>query len=209
MQSIDKGPSNGWGAQETSDGGHLAAFRRVHRDDVLQYLAANTLVSSSLGSQLEALRTDAFAEQSMSEKCARLELKMMRDVAIIRCVDALDQYVSIRFADVECLRRFAARCRTRDGHMVVATIRAFQGWSSKSSERGLAEVFSLMRRKCPTFAQVEFGEEETAQAFREGKANRARIQAARLLADAEIALASWIERWNRRWSREGLLRGGQ
>lgn len=177
----------------------LTSKRRVTRDDVLQYLSTRTVVASSLGPQLDRLRAGTLTSTSrdVPAQVSRLEKQMLEDVVVIRCVDELSKYVSIRFVDCGALRTFAEKARVVEGAFAVAVLRAYYAWGPLSPERGLASVYSLLRSLRPTMKGSHGDEETTAQDFRMGRSTSERSLSASIIADAEIVLAAWIERWER------------
>lgn len=178
---------------------HFTRYR-VHLNDVLEHLSSYTAAPSSMGNALERARDGVSGGGADPIRAqGQMEESLLRRAATIRCVDKLAGYNGIKFAPVDYLGTFAKRIRAQDGAIVVATLRAYQSWAAISKERGLVEVYRWMRSVSATLPPIDTeGEADEAQAFRVGKAKKARGEAARLLADADVVLSVWVERWNAR-----------
>lgn len=173
---------------------------KVTLNDVLEHLSSVTQTPSSFGSQLERARdgTTGAADYVLSKEKA--EMRLLANAAVIRCVDALSAMPNIFRTGEACndIRKFAVRAGMREGAAVIAVMRSYQPWDTLSKERGLAAVYEWARSRNPMLKPADpAGETTVAQAFRVGKAKRARTVAVLLLADAEVALSAWVERWNR------------
>jgi hypothetical protein len=193
-------------ASDGGNGGQLCVQRRISRDDVLQYLSADGSTPSALGGQLERLEAGIVGEAQAIDVSREFDRRMLALVGVIRCVDALERYASIRFVGCVSLRRFAGLASLGDGRACIGVMRAYQTWATKSQERGLAQVHLWMRSRVPTIVEPDTDGDSLVQAFRarKGTASKARAMALRVLADSELVIAAWIEIWNRkdaRWIR--------
>jgi hypothetical protein len=190
-----------------ASGTHLSVSR-VTLSDVLDHLSAETTVSSSFGAQLERARDGTTGAADYVRSRSGAEARILARAAIIRCVDALSVCPNLFRTGEACgdIRRFAVRAKLPEGAAVIAVLRAYQPWATSSQERGLAEVYQFARSRNPSLQAADpAGESSIAQAFRVGKARRARLIAALLLADAEVALHAWVENWNRRETHRATL----
>lgn len=183
---------------------HMAGFRRVDFDEVLEHFTSRSMVSSGMGAQLERLRdgmsggtTDPQVTQS------RDEIRRLRVAGLLRCTDALHAYRSIRWVDCEDIRRFARKAGMGDGATVCSVMLAYQPRATGWAKQGLVDVYRWASaavptlRQLPAVAEVEV-DKAVAQLFREGKIPYAERLAASLVADAHVVLREWVERWNKR-----------
>lgn len=182
----------------TQIGTHLTS-RRVALHDVLEHLASETMVSSAFGAQLERARdgTTGGGDWAMARGAA--EERLLAQAAVIRCVDALKMMTCLNRTGEACVdvRRFAVRVGLPEGAAVIAVLRAYQPWATSSGERGLVAVYEWMRALNGNLPALDIGKETSAaQAFRTGRCKRARLLAAGILADAEVAVHAWVEAWN-------------
>lgn len=178
---------------------HLTTTR-VALQDVLEHLGASSCTASSFGSQLERARDGTAGAIDYVRARDRAEVRILASAAIIRCVDALAEAQLNRTGE-SCvdIRKFAVKIRMAEGATVIAVLRAYQPWATSWPEHGLAEVYAWMRSRNPSLKEADpGGETSIAQAFRVGKAKRARTIAAAVLADAEVAVHAWVEQWNGR-----------
>lgn len=147
---------------------------------------------------------------------ANVERSLFTRTRVLNCVGALTRYRVLTFVRAPDVEAFARAARCAQGAVVVGALRAYEqfrerailtkrGYEQKDkSERGLAALYAWMAEWNPRHRPVEHDEDSTAQAFRAGKANGARRRAAGLLADSEIALAEWVDLWNKRSAKARL-----
>jgi hypothetical protein len=141
---------------------------------------------------------------------ANVERSLFARTRILNCVGALTRYRVLTFVRAPDVEAFARAARCAQGAVVVGALRAYEQFRERAvlskkgreqkdkSERGLAALYTWMTEWNPKHRPIEHDEDSTAQAFRAGKANSARRKAAALLADSEIALAEWVDLWNKR-----------
>ena len=190
----------------SGDGGQLTAVGAVTVDDVLYYLMSRTVVPSALGAQLDRMRSGQSgspgsgnaAKAAASDDAVRREMQMLRQAAIYKCVADLEAVTSVDFEPCPDMHKFARQARMNDGQAVVGLLRAYQTRSSQSEQRALADTAVWMLSKAPNAELTEHDESVLAQSFREGKQKRARGRTLRALADAQLVLARWVVRWNRK-----------
>lgn len=190
---------------EPKSGTHLTV-ERVSAQAVLEHLSSDTQVASSFGADLERARDGTDRASNYVQQQSRAEERLLARAAVFRCVDALAATEQLTRTGDGCnaIRQFADRAMMGHGRAVVMVLKAFQPWASQWPEQGLAATYEAMRRAVPALAEVDVGgEASTAQAFRVGKAKKARHQAALLVSEATIILSAWCERWNRRGHRVG------
>ena len=196
----------------------LIRYGAVTLDDALGLLSARTCSPSTMGAQLEALAARAALEpaavdvgdapvyvkppkQDALQAQANAENRMLREIATIRCLDALSTYQHAHvLKDRPALAKLHKRVPTRtQGELVLLCLRAYEEWRLTSKERALAAVHAWAQVLAPdAFRVPDHGEDDLAQAFRVGKAARSRQRAAELYADCYLVLAEWIASWNRR-----------
>lgn len=172
--------------------------RHVSLQEVLEHFASTTQVRSILGVDLDRAREGRSDASDYVRRQERVEAALLADAAVLRCVDGLAAAPNLfRLGPTDKLRRFAQRVKMGEGAAAVAVLRVYQPWATQWPEQGLAHVYGWMRDRCPSLERPELGKEASlAQAFRVGKAKRARDAAAVLVADAEIAISEWVARWN-------------
>jgi hypothetical protein len=125
------------------------------------------------------------------------ERQILLRARVVDCVATLTQYAVITFAPCPDVVTFARQAKCRQGAVVVGALRAYQPWGEKSEMKGLAALYQWCAAWNPSCEPVGDDEESTTQAFYAGHAPKARKRAMQLLADAEIVLGAWVERWNR------------
>ena len=124
-----------------------------------------------------------------------------REIPTIRCLDALSTQRNAHvLKDRPALAKLHKRVPERtQGELVVLCLRAYEEWRLTSKERALAAVHAWAHALVPdAFPVPDHGEDDLAQAFRAGKAARARQRAAELYADCYLVLAEWVTAWNRK-----------
>lgn len=173
---------------------------KVTLGEVLEYLSSTTQAKSPIGCALDRAESGAANSNGDPKRVqAKVEESTLREAAVIRCVDKLEVYASVRFVAADDLRRFAKAVRIGDGAAAVGVLRRYQPWATSWPEKGLVEVYGWMRERRPTLPALKAeGESSAAQAFRSGKSKKARAAAIRILADAEVVIGEWVERWNRK-----------
>jgi len=190
---------------DASPPGHLVPFRRVTYDDVLAriptlYIGAE--VPSALGGQLEQLRDGLFGGAADAiRKQGRQELLMVRGDPEGDCARALAAYASIRWPGCPCdeLRTFAGRVKLPEGAVAVGVLMRYQPWALTWPMQGLVDTYEWLRKIDENLRPLNLdSRKSTAQQFREGKMPKAQRIASELIADAQIVLHAWVERWNRR-----------
>jgi hypothetical protein len=184
-----------------ASGTHLVGSR-VDLYEVLEHLSSETMVSSAFGAQLDKAREGRSGTDYVRARDGA-EMRMLAKAAVIRCVDQLGACPNLfRMGEgLTAIRRFAVHAKLVEGAAVVGVMRAYQPWATQRSESGLVAVYRYAAAHGGAPAVDNAGEDSMVNAFRTGKAKRARNVAALLLADAEIALAGWVESWNRKGAR--------
>lgn len=177
---------------------HLAGFRRVSYEELLASFESRSMVASSLGAQLERLRDGVSGGSADYVRAqGREEMARLHAAGLLRCVEALATYRSIRWGECECdtTRRVAKRAGLGDGAVAVHVLAAYQPWATSWSMRGLVAVHQW---HCSVDPSVKPLATDGAQRMREGKAKAVERVTASLVADAQLVARGWIERWNRR-----------
>lgn len=188
-------------SRSTTGSSHIAGRRRVSYEEILDHFVARTGVSSGFGAQLERARdgmSGGAADAAVTQ--ARDEVRRLRTAGVLRCVDALAGYASIRWSDCPCddVRKLAQRAKLGDGAAVCLVLGAYQPRAVSWPKQALVEVYELARRLDARLPALEGTADKTpAQLFREGKHPNAERRAAALVADAQLVVRSWVERWNR------------
>ena len=203
---------------------HLIAYGTVTLDGALDFLASRACSPSTFGAQLDAMRESAAHAERIDEADEELpdaaqlvhvgptrkdpfvaqanaENRILQEIGTIRCLDALAR---LRHDRVMKNKRGLARLQqlvpdSTSGTLVIQCLRAFAEWHLQSKERALAAVYMWASTLAPhAYPIPKHRESDLAQAFRVGKAVRARARAAELYGDCYLALADWITAWNRR-----------
>ncbi|MBX3218904.1 MAG: hypothetical protein KF795_00210 [Labilithrix sp.] len=203
---------------------HLISYGTVTLDRALDFLASRTCSPSTFGAQLDAMRESAAHAQRVDEEdeepgdTAQLvrvgpirkdpfaaqtnaENRILQEIGTIRCLDAL---AGLRHDRVMKNKAGLARLQklvpdATSGALVILCLRAFAEWHLQSKERALAAVYTWASSLAPDAYPIpKHRESDLAQAFRAGKAVRARARAAELYGDCYLVLADWITAWNRR-----------
>lgn len=185
-------------------------------DDALSFLSSRSCTPSTMGAQLDALRDRAEADgqslnydgihvrsqrQDAVKVAKESENRLLRDIGVIRCVDALarvqhDRIMKNKPSLTKLQRLVADRC---EGELVVQCLRAYEARRLHSPEAALAAVYQWAHAHAPdSYPAVLHSETDLPQAFRLGKASRARQKAADLYADCYLVLAEFVAAWNRR-----------
>lgn len=180
-------------------GGQLVR-KQVSLREVLEVLSSNTQSPSSFGSDLDRARDGTQStSRDISSQMLAIEENLLSKAPVYRCVSDLVAYANIRFTpQVDKLRKLAHRAQTSEGACVVTIMRIYQPWATSNPDRGLVAVYEWMRKIDVSLPEIDSGAEgDSAAVFRSGKAPKARDKAAQMVADAEIAIATWVDAWNR------------
>jgi hypothetical protein len=193
----------------------LIRYGKITITDVLGFLSARTCTSSSMGGQLEKARSvyagaefsDTFNDMHVKsprpdsfQACDTAESQLVSDVPVLRCVDALARVKNAHvLRDRPSLVRLQKQVPTRgQGELVVQCLRAYEeNRGDRSPEKALAAVYLWAHSRAPeAFPSVSHDEEDLAQAFRSGKAPKARQRASDLYGDCYLVLGAFVTWWN-------------
>jgi hypothetical protein len=207
---------------------HLISYGTVTLDRALDFLSTRTCSPSTFGAQLEAMRVSAAHAERLEateeadgddvpDEASRIhvgpirkdpfvaqanaENRILQEIGTIRCLDAL-----ARLRHDRVMKNKAGLARLQklvpdatSGTLVIQCLRAFAEWHLLSKERALAAVYTWASSLAPDAYPIpKHREADLAQAFRVGKAVRARARAAELYGDSYLVLADFITAWNRR-----------
>jgi hypothetical protein len=169
----------------------------VNYDDARQFFAAKTTISSSLGRQLDYLRDGNRPQAHSAVAMQELEeATRLRFAGVIRCIDALENYPSIRFCWAPDLRKFARQVRLPDGAVAVRVLYAYEAWHPGWPTKGLTDVYRWMCTIDRRLKPMDLENGSAAQGFRVGKSPAARRLAASVVADAHVILAEFVRIYN-------------
>jgi hypothetical protein len=127
------------------------------------------------------------------------EFKLLAKAHILDCVDKLRSKKKIDFETVEDLSTFAKKIKMGEGPIALAVTGVYHVWATRSQQRGLVEVYRFMQKMDSTLPEPNHMDEEMlVNAFRTGKEKKARDKSARLLADSELAIYTWIQLYNKK-----------
>lgn len=166
----------------------------INIQDLLEYITGIGM-PSALGPMLDKIRDGTSGTFSVGVN--HQELRLLSSGQILSCIDKLRSIKRIDFEEVPDLHKFAKSTGCGEGALAISILSAYHKWSTKSSERGLVEVFRLMQSLLPSLEESNHGEDELVQAFRTGKSKTIRKKAANILADAMLVAETWIIIWNR------------
>jgi hypothetical protein len=170
----------------------------VSVNDILDHLVARSAAPSTFGAQLDRLRFGTHSAPDPFRARDDAENHMLEQASLLRCIADFEQRQEFgsRYGTLERIQRGA---RLPQGYIAIGILRAYHEWSSQSEERGLVEVYRYIATHASAIAPgVPKGETDLHQAFRTGKAKRARNLAAEAYADALLALQAHVSAANRK-----------
>lgn len=178
----------------------------VRIDDVLHHLVARSAAPSSMGSQLDRLRTGTFGRPDPFRSRDEAENQIMEQAQLLRCMSDFADRLEFRTATstFRALEKIQKRTNPKlnQGYIALAVLRAYQEWGTQSEARALVAVYAYIRSIAPdSVAPPPKNETDIIQAFRTGKAKRAREFSAEVYADALLALGTFLQTWNKRKQR--------
>ncbi len=156
---------------------------------------------STLGAQLDRLRYGIHSAPDPFQARDDAENHMIEQAGLLRCIDEFSTRAefSTKYGTIEKLQKASG---LPQGHIAISVLRAYHErctCQQSSQERGLVAVYqyiaSIGRSSVP---EVPAKETDVLQAFREGKAKRARSISAEAYADSLLALEAHVKVWNRR-----------
>ncbi len=172
-------------------------------DDILHTLVCQSSAPSSMGSQLERLRHGVSITPDPFRARDEVESKLLQDAALYRCASDFANRQELRGTGSQTFKALekvykATSNKPPMGTIALRVLRAYQERCTVSQERGLVEVYNYLASIAPTAVpDPPKDQDNLAQAFREGKAKRARGMAAEVYADAILALSGFLRVWNR------------
>lgn len=174
----------------------------IRTDDVLHFLVARAGAPSSMGAQLDRMRTGTVGKPDPFRARDEAETQILVQAHLLRCLSEFAEKAEFRptipYKALEKVQKHTFP-RLSQGYIALGTLRAYQEWSTSSSERGLVAVYHYIGTLAPTAVPPPpKNEPDIVQAFRTGKAKRARGQAAEVYADSLLALGGFLATWNKR-----------
>lgn len=166
-------------------------------DEILHFLVADTMAPSSFGAQLDRMKFGLSPNINPFQARDDTESSIMRNAEILRVLREFSEVQEFRpassrtvgFRALSKIQRGASG-PIRQGQIALGILRSNQPWSG---DRGLVEVFWFLRKiapkACPTLDLTTL---DAVQAFREGSAKRSKALASEALADAILALGSFL-----------------
>lgn len=171
-------------------------------ENILQFLVGSSNVPSNFGAVLERRQDDVIPTGDAQRVKDAIELSMLRDIAVIRCIDGLKEAKD--FKNTGAIRTLSRNCgfRYTEGALAVGVLTKYHHWEGYSPERALVEVYNWVRSLAPDkYKPILHDESSAHMAFAAGKAKKPRQIAADLYADALVIAADWVEKWNEDGSR--------
>lgn len=165
---------------------------RVTVADAQAVLSGDSLVPCSLGKfQSESGGRDPKRAQGAAER------RLLRSAAVLRCVEALGKRSRLSFVPCNDLRRFSQKAGLLEGEAAIAVLRAFLPWGSSRQwePRGVVEVYRFMQTRLPMLRPMRGDTPSEAAMDPQNRERKARAMS--LIADAEVVLGAWVEKWNR------------
>lgn len=183
----------------------LTINRMISFTELIEYLSSSSPnnIASPLGSMLDKLRDGIYFVNRPTEN--NEELKLLSKAPVLDCIDTLKNVHKIEFESVPDLKLFAKKAQVGEGALALAVVGSYYQWASKSEQRGLVEVYRLLQKMDSSLPSPEDSDESLAQSFRSGKGGsvKARDKSAKILADSELTLYSWVAIFNARQRRGG------
>ncbi len=173
-------------------------MRTISVADILDHLVARSGAPSTLGAQLERLRLGTYSTPDPFRAKTEAEDQMMEMATLLRCISDFEarKVLDSRYGVLEKLQR---ESNLPQGYLALGILRAYQEWApciQSSQERGLVAVYQYIAPYLRN--KVEIESDDLLQAFRTGKAKRARDRAAEAYADAMLCLSEHVVSWNRK-----------
>lgn len=182
---------------------------RVTIEEILHFLVADTVTPSTMGAQLERLRFGLTTTPDPFRSREDAEAHILEQAEILRTVDAFKAVQEFKPSTPK-----AAGYRTLDkiqrgtlprlcqGTIALNALKVYQQWSPtpQNEARALVAVYGYVRSIAPRLTPPlsDHNVELATQAFREGKAKRAKALAADTLADSLLALGSFLQKRNKK-----------
>lgn len=170
-------------------------------NDILDHLVARSAAPSTLGAQLDRLRYGTHSAPDPFRARDDAENHMIQQAGLLRCISEFTsrQEFGTKYGTIEKLQKGSG---LPQGYLAIGVLRAYHEWCTcqqSSQERGLIAVYQYIhgvaRNAVP---EPPASELDLLQAFRTGKAKRARGMSAEAYADALLALQAHVQVWNRR-----------
>lgn len=169
--------------------------------DVLDHLVARSAAPSTLGAQLDRLKYGTHSAPDPFRARDDAENHMIQQAGLLRCIAEFTARAefSAKYATIEKLAKAAA---LPQGYVAINVLRSYHEWCTcqqSSQERGLVAVYHYIHSIAGTIVpEPPALDTDLLQAFRTGKAKRARSIAAESYADGLIALSAHILVYNRK-----------
>lgn len=175
--------------------------KKVHIDDVLNHLVADTIVPSNFGAQLDRLRYGLTGAPDPVKARRDAEDRLLEQAGILRVVDGFAKVEQFRASSpmgesYKALEKIQRHARRPQGQIATGVISAYQKWVTNAGhERGFLAVYAYLAKVAPAITPpVELEFDKALQSFRDGTARKAREFATSAYADSILALAAYLKR---------------
>lgn len=177
--------------------------------EVLDFLVAKSCAPSTMGAQLDRLRTGVHLTPDAFRQKSDVEDHLLAQAVLIRCIDQFSKRESFststrqrKAADAgfKVLTQISESAKSRSqGSIAVGILRAYQERSTASPARGLVAVYEFISSITPSLVPpLPKDIKDVVVAFDKGTAKRARSFACEAYADALLALEGHVRVFNKK-----------
>lgn len=168
--------------------------------DILDSLVARSAVPSTLGTQLQRMQEGIYTPPDPHRARDEAENEMISKAELLRCISGFTARNDFD-AGYGTLEKIQKNCRLPQGYIAINILRMYQErcpCQQSSQEMGLAAVYRYIAGLAPkAVPSLPSSETDLLQAFRTGKAPRARSMAGEAYADSLLSLQGYVQKWNR------------
>jgi hypothetical protein len=173
-------------------------------EDILHLLVSRSDAPSSMGAQLDRLRFGLTESSNPFQAREDAEDRMLAKAAVLKAMSEFLTRQEFRGPNASLYRALEkiqrdTQPKLNQGYIAMGVLRAYQERATNGGqERALVEVYKYLGSMAPNVVPTPpKNEPDLVQAFRTGKAKRARNLAAETYADSLLALGQFLTVWNR------------
>lgn len=170
-------------------------MRKIHMDEVMAHLVADTIVPSTFGAQLDRLKYGIHGHADPVKARKDAEDHILEQAELIGVIDRFAKIDQFRPA-YKLLEKIQRHARRPQGQIALGVMGAYQKWvTNAGNERGFLAVYAYLAKIAPSISPPVAPEFDKAlQSFRDGSARQARDYAAGAYADSILALSAYLKR---------------